>query len=223
MTIVLLLYFKWNFFIHQWTDRIETFKNEIQISTEADQTIRGLAMILTILIHDCIFKLLKIFYFSRFKPAALNFTVTQLVGPVVDILMVMLSFITIINQLLKILKTREDLVVKYRHMLYTSLYNAVYPFCLNKREQQVLRYRRRKYADEVLKARDNNRLATLIVILFIIPIFYMVFKFLACWIEILMSVATFVDSQEALQSRQLAVEQMINTIEGSGMLISRFN
>ena len=171
-------------------------------------------MILTILIHDCIFKLLKIFFFSRYKPAALNFTVTQLIGPVVDILMVMLSFLTIINQLLKILKTREHLVVKYRHMLYTTLYNAVYPFCLKKSEQQVLRYRRRKYADEVVKAKDNKRLTTLIVILFIIPIFYMAFKFLACVIEILMSLATYVDAKEALKNKQLG--QAVNAAEVIG-------
>ena len=84
-----LLYTKWTFFIHQWTDRIEQFKNDIRLTTEVDRTVTGLAMILTVLTHDCVFKMLKIFFFSRYKPASLNFTTTQLIGPIIDVLLVL--------------------------------------------------------------------------------------------------------------------------------------
>ena len=47
-------------------------------------------MILTILIHDLLFKLLKIFFFSRYKPAGLAFTIPQLAQPVLDALVVCL-------------------------------------------------------------------------------------------------------------------------------------
>ena len=105
-------------------------------------------LILTILIHDCIHKVLIIFYFARFKPAGLNFTRTQLLSPVIDCLMVIFGLAGIIKQLLHILKTREDLTVKYKHMLFTSVYSSTYGFALRRREKQVLRYRRRKYGNE---------------------------------------------------------------------------
>ena len=95
----MLLYFKWASFIHQWTDRIESFENEVRVNIDDnDSTLRGLAMILTILVHDAIYKVLVMFCFSRYQPPSLNFTVTQLIGPVVDILIVALSFLTIIKQ-----------------------------------------------------------------------------------------------------------------------------
>ena len=88
--VVHKFYFSWNFFIHQWVDRCEQFQLELTVSTEADQEVRGLTMILTILIHDLLFKFLKIFFFSRYKPAGLNFTIPQLMQPVVDALLVVL-------------------------------------------------------------------------------------------------------------------------------------
>lgn len=227
ITKLMLLYFKWTFFIHQWTDRVDTFKNEIKITTEADHTIRGLAMILTILIHDCLYKLLKIFFFSRYKPAGLNFTTTQLLSPVLDLLVVLLSFFTIIKQLLMVLKTREDLIVKQKHRLFTTLYMPVLPLCLRRNEQEVLRYRRRRYGDEVAKAADQKRLGILIVLLFIIPLFYMAFKFLACTIELMMSLATFVNQNEVLLAKQIgntasSVDNAAQQVGNSSDVFSNF-
>ena len=97
----MLLYFSWNFFIHQWVDRVEHFQLEMTVVTEADQEVRGLTMILTILIHDLIFKLLKIFFFSRYKPAGLAFTIPQLLQPVIDLLVVGLrKFVDMIDFIL---------------------------------------------------------------------------------------------------------------------------
>ena len=204
-TKLLLLYFKWTFFIHQWTDRIDTFKNELttELITEDDHTIRGLAMILTILIHDCLYKLIKIFFFSRYKPAGLSFTTTQLLSPVLDLLVVFLSFFTIIKRLLMVIKTREDVVIKHKHMLFTSLYMSAMPICLRREEQEVMRYRRRRYGDKVEKAADRKRLGILITILFIIPLFYMAFKALACTIELMMSLATYINQYEVLLAKQV--------------------
>ena len=40
-----------------------------------------------IMIHDCIYQFLRIFYHSRFKPQQLEMTVTQLLAPVLDIIL----------------------------------------------------------------------------------------------------------------------------------------
>ena len=39
------------------------------------------------MIHDCIYQFLRIFYHSRFKPQQLEMTVTQLLAPVLDIIL----------------------------------------------------------------------------------------------------------------------------------------
>ena len=203
----MLLYFKWASFIHQWTDRIESFKNEVRVNIDDnDSTLRGLAMILTILVHDAIYKVLVIFFFSRYKPPSLNFTVTQLIGPVVDILIVALSFLTIIKQLLTIVIKQTDEQARWKYFMFTPLFNAAMPFCLKKREQQILRYRKRQYGDELTKQRSVKQLITLLVVLIFIPLVYMAFKFLACWCEFMIALATYANSIETLQSRQLQDE-----------------
>ena len=100
------------------------------------------------MIHDCIHRVLKIFFISRYKPAGLNFTRTQLLSPMIDCLMVVFGLAGNIKTLLYILKKREDLTCKYKHMLFTSVYTSMYPFALKNREKQVLRYRRRKFGNE---------------------------------------------------------------------------
>ena len=107
-----LLYFRWTFFIHQWTDRIEEFKNEVRINLAADQVIRGTMLILTIVLHDCIYKFLRIFWFSRYKPAGLQMTSVQLIGPVIDILVVLLSLLVILKEFYTMLTVKEPLVHK---------------------------------------------------------------------------------------------------------------
>ena len=71
-------------------DRVEFFQLELTVNTAPDQEVRGLTMILTILIHDLIFKFVKIFFFSRYKPAGLAFTIPQLMQPGLDALIVTL-------------------------------------------------------------------------------------------------------------------------------------
>ena len=130
-----LLYFRWMFFVHQWTDRVEQFKNEITLDTNSDQTLRGMSIILTILMHDCVYKFLKIFYFSRFKPAGLQMTTAQLLQPILDVLLVVISFVAIAKELYNMTFTRKDLKAKLNFLRYTPLYNAVYPFCMRNRER----------------------------------------------------------------------------------------
>ena len=40
-----------------------------------------------IMIHDCIYQFLRIFYHSRFKPQQLEMTATQLLAPVLDLIL----------------------------------------------------------------------------------------------------------------------------------------
>ena len=40
-----------------------------------------------IMIHDCIYQFLRIFYHSRFKPQQLDMTATQLIAPVLDFIL----------------------------------------------------------------------------------------------------------------------------------------
>ena len=39
------------------------------------------------MIHDCIYQFLRIFYHSRFKPKQLEMTATQLLAPVLDLVL----------------------------------------------------------------------------------------------------------------------------------------
>ena len=40
-----------------------------------------------IMIHDCIYQFLRIFYHSRYKPQQLEMTATQLLAPVLDLIL----------------------------------------------------------------------------------------------------------------------------------------
>lgn len=59
-----------------------------------------------------------------------------------------------------------------------------------------------------------SRAALLVVILFMIPVFYTAFKFLACVIEIMMSLATMVNQKEVLFAKQL--DQSANAAQAAG-------
>ena len=64
--------------INYFNDHLEiqiTFCNLIQTQKAA------------IMIHDCIYQFLRIFYHSRFKPQQLQMTVTQLLAPVLDLVL----------------------------------------------------------------------------------------------------------------------------------------
>ena len=170
-----LLYFRWMFFIHQWTDRVEHFKNEITLNTDSDQTLRGLSIILTILMHDCIYKFLKIFYFSRFKPAGLQMTTAQLMQPVFDILLVVVSFMSIVKELYNLTMKREDMHAKMKFFLFSPVFNSAMAFLTKQRERRVFLYRRRVYGKGVQRV-NGQQFWSLLLLLIVIPVFYIVFK-----------------------------------------------
>ena len=41
-----------------------------------------------IILHDCIYQFIRIFYHSRFKPQQLEMTLTQLATPMIDVILV---------------------------------------------------------------------------------------------------------------------------------------
>ena len=53
-----------------------------------------------IIIHDCIYQFLRIFYHSRFKPQQLEMTVTQLLAPVFDVLLSLPLIIRLFQKLM---------------------------------------------------------------------------------------------------------------------------
>ena len=175
---MLLLYSKWRFLIHQWLDRIETFKTELTVHLDTDHVLRGMLMILSILVHDCIFKVFKIFYFSRYKPAGLNFTISQMLEPIIDILLVVVSMYQLIRAFLVIRKATKTHFEKLHHYRFSPLFVTFYPLLTKKREQQVMRYQRRKYADIVLEKKNNSFYGMLILLLVIIPLCYICYCYL---------------------------------------------
>lgn len=189
--------------IYQWLERVETFKNELDIQFNSDHMLRGILIILAILAHDCIFKAVKIFFFARYKPASLNFTLIQILDPIVDIMLVTVSLLQLVQSLKVIQSLTETRPDKLRHTRFTTLFMPLYPFVCSKREQQVLRYRRRKYADRVLEMQNTRHIGVLVYLLLIIPLFYVVFKYMACLIEFMMALATNVSQNEALFSKQV--------------------
>ena len=219
---MLLLYLKWKFLIHQWIERVETFKNELTVRLRTDHVLRGMSLILSILAHDSIFKVLKIFFFSRYKPAGLNFTLTQMLEPLFDMLLVTVSMVQLFRAFGVIKKETHTDHDKLRHYRYSALFITFYPFLLTKREQQVLRYQRRKYADVVRKKKDASYYGILLYLLIIIPLSYIIFKFMACAIEIMMALATFVNQSEALLAKQ--VDQAASAFESAanGINSTRF-
>ena len=67
-------------------------------------------------------------------------------------------------------------------------------------------YRKRQYGDELTKQRSVKQMITLLVVVFFIPLVYMAFKFLACWCEFMIALATYANSIETLQNRQVQDE-----------------
>ena len=41
-----------------------------------------------IILHDCIYQFIRLFYHSRFKPKQLEMTLTQLATPMIDVILV---------------------------------------------------------------------------------------------------------------------------------------
>ena len=60
---------------------------------------KNLMLIIAILVHDCAYKFMKIFFFSRYKPAGLEMTTAQLIGPVFDTVFAVLNLIAIAKQM----------------------------------------------------------------------------------------------------------------------------
>ena len=68
----------------------------------------SLALILGIILHDVVQKMIKLFYFSRFKPSSLQFTTFQLLSPILDSLLVIVSFAGLIRQLFTRLSSDQE-------------------------------------------------------------------------------------------------------------------
>ena len=52
-----------------------------------------------IMIHDCIYQFLRIFYHSRFKPQQLEMTATQLLVPVLDFILTVPLVLRLLQEL----------------------------------------------------------------------------------------------------------------------------
>ena len=79
MSSVFLLWIKWLFWLRRWKEVLHVYIHDLQLNTVPNAIIlyNSLALILGIILHDVIQKMIKLFYFSRFKPSSLQFTVFQ--------------------------------------------------------------------------------------------------------------------------------------------------
>ena len=78
------IWFRWKF-----RKFFETFINfRIMIKTQ-----KG-----AIIIHDCIYQFVRIFYHSRFKPLQLEMTATQLLAPILDLVLTLPLIIRLFNE-----------------------------------------------------------------------------------------------------------------------------
>ena len=78
-----LFLFLWMFEFIFWTRKFSYSYEFFNIRTKI-QTKKG-----AIMIHDCIYQFLRLFYHSRFKPQQLEMTTTQFVAPVLDLVLVL--------------------------------------------------------------------------------------------------------------------------------------
>ena len=69
---------------------------EIQFFVRIIQTQKG-----AIMIHDCIYQFLRIFYHSRFKPPQLEMTATQLLAPVLDLILTLPLVLRLFQELFR--------------------------------------------------------------------------------------------------------------------------
>jgi len=102
LCLVFLLWIKWLFWLRRWKEVLHVYIHDLQLNTVPNAIIlyNSLALILGIILHDVIQKIIKLFYFSRFKPSSLQFTVFQLLSPILDSLLVIVSFVGLIRQLI---------------------------------------------------------------------------------------------------------------------------
>ena len=61
----------------------------------------------TIMIHDCIYQFLRLFYHSRFKPQQLEMTLTQLSAPVLDLVLVLPLILSLYKDFLRFSNARK--------------------------------------------------------------------------------------------------------------------
>ena len=60
-----------------------------------------------IMIHDCIYQFLRLFYHSRFKPQQLEMTLTQLSAPVLDLILVLPLILRLYKDFLRFSNARK--------------------------------------------------------------------------------------------------------------------
>ena len=102
-------------------------------------------------------------------------TTAQLLAPLFDVLLVVVSFMSIVKELYNLTMKREDMTGKMKFFLFSPLYNSSMAFLMKQRERQVFRYRRRLYGRGVSRVIDQQ-FWTLLLLLIVIPMFYIAFK-----------------------------------------------
>ena len=107
---VFLLWIKWLFWLRRWKEVLHVYIHDLQLNTVPNAIIlyNSLALILGIILHDVVQKMIKLFYFSRFKPSSLQFTTFQLLSPILDSLLVIVSFAGLIRQLFTRLSSDQE-------------------------------------------------------------------------------------------------------------------
>ena len=134
MSSVFLLWIKWLFWLRRWKEVLHVYIHDLKLNTvpNAITLYNSLSLILGIILHDVIQKMIKLFYFSRFKPSSLQFTAFQLLSPILDSLLVIVSFVGLIRQLKSRLFSDREFIKRklWRNIEMSALVVGAVPFLI---------------------------------------------------------------------------------------------
>jgi len=140
MVLVFLLWIKWLFWLRRWKEVLHVYIHDLQLNTfpNAITLYNSLALILGIILHDVIQKMIKLFYFSRFKPSSLQFTALQLLSPILDSLLVIVSFVGLIRQLKARLFSDKEFTKRklWRNIKMSAFLVGAVPFLIPDEERK---------------------------------------------------------------------------------------
>ena len=140
MLLVFLLWIKWLFWLRRWKEVLHVYIHDLQLNTfpNAITLYNSLALILGIILHDVIQKMIKLFYFSRFKPSSLQFTALQLLSPILDSLLVIVSFVGLIRQLKARLFSEKEFTKRklWRNIKMSAFLVGAVPFLIPDEERK---------------------------------------------------------------------------------------
>lgn len=99
----------------------------------------SLALILGIILHDVVQKMIKLFYFSRFKPSSLQFTTFQLLSPILDSLLIIASFAGLIRQLITRVSSDQEFTKRklWRNLKMSAFVVGAVPFLIPDDEKEI--------------------------------------------------------------------------------------